>query len=123
MSSESISFYDEQGRITATLTSDPATVQLNREHADKPFVEGDYFGQPVYVAGGVVLAQPDNPAHLDGTVLRDLPVPCTITVNGVAYECLEDSAELAFIHPGTYTVQVQAWPHLDKEFSLVQDPA
>lgn len=47
-----------------------------------------------------------NPTTLDGMTLKNLPIPSTITIDGVAYECTDEEAELEFVYPSTYTVVV-----------------
>jgi hypothetical protein len=79
-------------------------------------------GQPKthYVKNGQSVARPANPAVLDGVTLKSLPVPCTITLEGVDHECTDDTCELSFSHPGTYPVKVSAWPMLDATFEVTQ---
>ncbi|MCT7656177.1 hypothetical protein MBH78_19185 [Oceanimonas sp. NS1] len=63
--------------------------------------------------------------HATGTVrvkgdypLNALPLPCTVTIEGVAYPCTEQPT-FEFAAPGNYLIQVDAGPrYLKKEFSL-----
>lgn len=118
----SISHYDQSGKITSVVKSDAQTMQYCIEHATSPFVMGEYYGDDVYVANGVVQARPANPAVLNGLELTGLPTPCTIHINNVAYPCSETSVELEFDQPMTYRVRVEAWPYMDKEFTLENPP-
>lgn len=117
-----ISFYNERGEITGAIGSDEAGILLNKERAEQPWVDGDWYGKDVYVADGEVRPRPANPARLDGMTLRDLPTPCTIHIGAQAYPCNDTVAELEFEHPGTYTVRVESWPYLDKEFEVENPP-
>jgi hypothetical protein len=71
-----------------------------------------------YIAGGVRLDRPVNPAKLAGARLSKLPVPCVITINGTRYDCADQSADLDFTYSGTYTIGVEAFPYLDAEFTV-----
>ena len=118
--------YDAEGRLFSRLILSPPpacivdarlALQLNGDGAaGVVYYEGDM--EEGYVLDGEVVARPANPARLDGLVLRDLPAPCEIGINGQPYKCNEDTAELEFDQPGTYRITVRAWPHLDKEFEI-----
>lgn len=50
--------------------------------------------------------------------LTTLPLPCTITIEGVAYEVTEQPT-FEFDLPGTYIIEVDAGPkYLKKEFEI-----
>lgn len=131
-----ISTYDDSGKITGVISGDQIVVQGIKDNPEFPhlnfisegipvppptainWVDGDWLGKPYYVSGGVITPQPENPAVLSGMELSNLPVPCEIKINGQTYQCADSTATLSFNQPGTYKVIVQAWPHLDKEFSI-----
>lgn len=69
-----------------------------------------------YVSEGTVAERPACPAQLDGLTLVDLPVPCTIIINGKEYECNDTTAELSFNLPSKYSIMVRAFPYLDGVF-------
>jgi hypothetical protein len=73
-----------------------------------------------YVKDGEVLVRPACPATLVGRVLENLPVPCTITIEGVVHDCTDDHCELEFSQPGTYSVRVSSFPWLDASFQVSQ---
>jgi hypothetical protein len=73
-----------------------------------------------YVASGALLVRPPNSATLDGMTLKNLPVPCTVTVEGVAHDCTDDHCDLSFSHAGTFAVTVSAFPMLDATFEVTQ---
>ena len=75
-----------------------------------------------YVCGGTLTARPVCPARLDDLVLSRLPSPCLITINERDYPCETSTVELEFDQPGKYHIVVQAWPYLDKEFTI-ENPA
>jgi hypothetical protein len=73
-----------------------------------------------YVREGEIISRPPNPATLDGMTLKNLPVPCTITVEGTAHTCTDDHCELEFTQPGAYDVIVSAFPARDATFEVTQ---
>lgn len=54
--------------------------------------------------------------------LKNLPLPCNITIEGVTYQCTEQP-DFEFDAPGKYTIAVDAGPkYLKKEFTLDYQP-
>lgn len=119
---ETVSFYDAAGRIVGVMSGPSDCIVATGQHNQHQWVEGGGDPETHYVAQGVLTQRPEIPAVLSGTSLSGLPVPCTITIGGVDYPCQESVAELAFDQPGTYRVIVQAWPYLNKEFSIENSP-
>lgn len=117
-----ISFYNERGEITAVLTGDTPVLNLTKELSEDPWIEGEWYGQPVYVLNGEVVPRPENPTTISGLTLSNVPVPAQVVIDTTVYETNVSTVELAFDYPGTHTVKVIAWPHLDKEFQ-VENPA
>lgn len=60
----------------------------------------------------------ENTAVLDGLVLKSLPIPCQIVIDGVKYMCEDGFAELEFVYPNTYQIAVQADYFKDKKFTV-----
>ena len=117
-----ITFYNERGEFTAVLTGDTPVIELTKELAEDPWIEGEWFGKPFYALDGEAVPRPENPTVLDGHTLLDVPVPAKVHVNKNVNDTNESTVELTFTQPGTYAVKVEAWPHLDKEFQ-VENPA
>lgn len=117
-----ITFYNERGEFTAVLTGDAPVIDLTKELSTDPWIEGEWFGKPFYVLDGEAVPRPENPTTIDGLVLSNVPVPATVMIDKTSYETNVSTVELAFDYPGTHTVKVIAWPHLDKEFQ-VENPA
>jgi hypothetical protein len=111
---------DAAGKITQRMSMP----RWMAEHQTPPeggilvFEDGDMDTD--YVKEGTVVPRPANTATLSGMELQNLPVPCTITLEGVDHECTDDTCELSFSHPGTYPVKVSAWPMLDATFEVIQ---
>jgi hypothetical protein len=119
---ETISYYLPNGAITGILKADPKSMELNKQVATDPYIDGEWDCQVYYVTNNQATLRPENPTTVSGQILENVPVPATVIVNGTSYETSESRVELGFSQPGTYAVKVVAWPHLDKEFS-VENPA
>lgn len=113
-----ISFYSSRGEITGVVSGDECMLSTTKELSEIPWVEGDFWGKPIYVINGEVTNRPDNPTTVSGQTLENVPVPTTVIINGTSYETNEPEVELGFSQPGTYAVKVVAWPYLDKEFVI-----
>jgi len=87
-----------------------------------PYVEGDY-GSGHYVVDGQVLPRPACPAGLDGSALTNVPAGSVIRINGQDYDCPDGgTVDLEFDQPGTYSIRVTGWPHLDGAFDYENPP-
>jgi len=93
---------------------------INHQQVDKEetLCEGTGHWSTHYVLNEVITLRPANSAMLNGMVLSNLPVPCTIHVNDSSYACSDTTADLSFTYPGTYLVRVEAFPHLDATFRV-----
>ena len=67
----------------------------------------------LYIDNDTLKVKPKQQTELTGTTLSNLPVPCTILINGTPYECDSDIVELEFDQPTTYTIRVESWPYQD----------
>ncbi|OVE49464.1 hypothetical protein [Chromobacterium violaceum] len=109
--------YDDAGRILQTGVASRENVEV--EFAlGKPLLQGEADPLTQYIAGGEVAPRPVNPAWLDGMVLRNLPVPCVLIVDGTSYDCDDTECELSFALPGLHHIQVEAWPARSATFEV-----
>lgn len=106
--------YDARGRILFVGSVPASMVELQ---GDNVYV-GDADPRRHWIDKGEVAERPDSPAVLAGSVLSQLPAPCTVWINGAAYLCTDTSAQLDFTYPGTYHVRVEAFPFLDATFTV-----
>jgi hypothetical protein len=111
---------DADGRILYHARMPYAMFPFQSPPPGGRFVVGFGSAETHYVKGDEVLERPASTAVLDGMTLKSLPVPCTITLEGVEHDCTDDTCELSFSHPGTYTVTVSAWPMFDAIFEVTQ---
>lgn len=119
---ESISFHNERGEIVGSLSGPKATIDVTKQHTDDLWVNGTHDGAVSYVQDGAVRARPEQNTTLDGHTLMHLPVPCIIHINETAYDCDDDTAELVLDQNTTYAVVVEAWPFLDREYTIENNP-
>ena len=114
----SIIEYDDTGRILQTGVASLENVEV--EFAlGKLLLQGEADPLTQYIrSDGVIEARPPNPARLEGLVLRDLPVPCVLVLDGAAYDCDDTECELSFSLPGLHHVQVEAWPMQSAAFEV-----
>jgi hypothetical protein len=111
---------DAQGRIYMSASMPRYMVDLQLLPTGGSLVLGTGSFDTEYVSDGQILPRPANSATLDGMTLRNLPSPCTITLEGQTHDCTDDHCELSFSHPGTFTVKVSAWPMLEAVFEVTQ---
>ena len=118
MKSSELTRYDPAtGRVVNKLTVPGEEVQQYLD-LDPYLVEGEADFLTDYVLNKVITHRPANPAVLTGKALTALPIPCTIKINKIAYDCKDDHADLNFVYPGTYTIVIVAFPFLDATFTV-----
>jgi hypothetical protein len=113
-------FADATGRITQCFWMPRWMVDIQTAPAGGSVVISDGHWETDFVKEGAVVARPANPTTLEGMMLKNVPAPCMVTVEGVDHACTDTTVELSFSHPGTYTVKVDAWPMLDATFEVTQ---
>jgi hypothetical protein len=111
---------DASGRISLNGTVPRFMLAAQPIPDGGSLVEGAGDPETQYVANGAIVARPASSAALDGMMLTSLPVPCTLTVEGVEHACTDNHCDLSFSHPGVYTVKVSAFPMLDATFEVTQ---
>ncbi|MCC9163133.1 hypothetical protein LNA76_07295 [Alcaligenes sp. MMA] len=114
----SITFYKENGRITGSLSGPPGVINANKELSSESWIEGKYSAETYYVFEGAVREREDMEVIFEGGVLKNLPIPCEISINNKIYRIDDGVAELVFDQPGIYSLKISAWPFLDKEFEI-----
>ena len=110
---------DADGRIVCTYRLSDEAFRANRH---KGLHAGLVDPSKHHYPRGVVRDRPAQDSTLNGMTLSGLPKPCTVLINGAAYDVDDGIAELSFNQPGTYHIVVRAWPYLDKEFDI-ENPA
>lgn len=86
--------------------------------AGETAIEGEADDAMHYIRDGLVTDKMAIAATLSGTTISGLPIPATVTVEGVRYDVTDGVAELSFNLPGTYQVKVEALHYLPKTFEI-----
>jgi len=110
---------DGDGRIVCTYRLTDEAFHANQH---KGLHLGQVDSSKHYYPRGIVRDRPAQASTLKGTTLSDLPVPCTVLINGTPYKVDDGTAELSFSQVGNYHIVVRAWPYLDMEFDI-ENPA
>jgi len=53
-----------------------------------------------------------------GALLRGLPIPCVVRIEGDEYVCEDGDIELSFEYPGSYTLRFEAHGYKDRELTV-----
>lgn len=107
--------YNASGEILCQGSAPEDIYQLNKHDR---MIEGTGNPQTDYVLNGVITPRPTQQTTLDGLTLNNLPQPCQLLIDGTAYDLDTPTIELEFDEPGTYKVQILAFPYLDMEFTI-----
>ena len=109
-----VTIYDKgTGEILSVSSISQESINLNPQYG---YVY-DRFGTTDnhYVVNGEIVERPPQQTTLTNSTLTNLPAPCTISINGTLYSCVDGTAELRFNQPVLYTIIVRAFPYLDFE--------
>lgn len=111
--------FDQEGRFLQTINGPLELVILPTVRArGARWAAGDYDNTYYLSAAGPV-PRPDMDIHIEGLTLSSVPPSCLVHINQQAYFCEDGGTiELEFDQPGTYTVRLECWPYLDKEFQV-----
>lgn len=126
MSKIHISIYNKIGRFIRNVYCPADAKNIQCEQGENWIV--GIYDDSYYMVDGVPAARPQMPGSLDtNTIAADasevatisnLPQPCTVTFKGQQYEVADGSFGFTVDIPGTFVVKVEAWPHLDDEFTV-----
>jgi hypothetical protein len=113
--------YDADGRIFVHgNTHDTSLSDLLATGANVIIGYGTATDHYVDLATRTICERQACPASMLGTNLVNLPVPCTIVIDGKPYACADDIAELSFNHVGTYSIEVHSIPYLTGYYTVTQ---
>ncbi|AOZ48850.1 hypothetical protein [Chromobacterium vaccinii] len=113
-----IEYEEETGRILQTGVASLENVEVEFA-SGKLLLQGEADPLTQYIrSDGVIEVRPLNPARLDGMVLRDLPAPCLLVLDGTSYGCDDGECELSFSLPGRHHIQIEAWPMQSAVFEV-----
>ena len=113
--------HDASGRILRYGDCQEETLDYQHKETGETILVGTgTFNDYVDIDSGTILSRPENPCNLNGSTLTDVPMPCTVQINGVDYEVDDEdnTLELDFTNPGVYKVVIKVFPYLDKEIEI-----
>jgi|LGVE01.1.fsa_nt_gb hypothetical protein len=120
-------FKTGSGRITGRVECPQSAVWSQVQNGEN-WVAGSANDLTQYVSGGLITDRPQMSGTLNKTTITangtdlatiaNLPQPCTATFAGKQYEVMDGSFEFTVDTPGSYTVKVEAFPHLPAEFTV-----
>lgn len=121
MSNSLITYIAATGEATSILHCSSSIVLLNLKEGESaiplPIGVVDIGGYYVAHELGTLVPKADY-------TLGTLPLPCTLTIEGVRYENVTTQPTFEFDAPGAYIIQVDAGPqYLKKEFTLDYQPS
>ena len=120
-------FDPRSGKINRVIIA-PFGVAQDQVQEGESWVDGHSDDLIHYVDGGLIVNRPTMPGTLNKTtitadstdtaIISNLPQPCTVTFAGQTY--LVEDGEFAFTAdiPGSYIVEVEAFPHLPATFTV-----
>jgi hypothetical protein len=113
-----VTVYDGvSGQIDRILTCTEADFDLNIGEGEV-YLEGRWSGATHYIEPVTL-----QPLEKQDYVLEALPLPCTITIEGVVYTDITAQPTFEFSAPGAYIIEVDAGPaYLKKEFTYDYQP-
>lgn len=117
-----VTYYEKDGRITGYAGGSPSNINLNKMMSSSLCVDGKYEETTHFIKDGKARPRPQMGTNLEGSRLKNVPIPSLITINGVEYPCNESEVALEFDQPGTYKIIISSWPYLDKEFTYENPP-
>lgn len=114
--------YDiDTGEITRSFFStDVEAIALNLQDGEQAIEVDASFTNP-YVLNGELAERPENPATLNGTVIENVPVGAVVSFDDQSFTVDDGTAELDFLFPGTYIVEVSCFPYVTKNFEVTYE--
>lgn len=99
--------YDGAGEIQQIVTCAPSQL-ADYLPPDGGAIAGAFSSDDYIIRENVPVTRPTAPVVIDGLILRGLPIPCVLVVEGQQYACDDGVAEIEFTHPGPYEVRIEA---------------
>ena len=118
MATKQIYIFNTSGLLLTTMMGTTATLNANVSEED---IVVYFEGNPqkhIYLKDGEITPLKENPTSLRDLTLSNIPIPATITINTETYEIEDSEIELEFDQVGVYTIRVESFPYLPKEFQI-----
>lgn len=82
------------------------------------WISGHWDEALYYVVDGCPVRRPGMAITVNGAVFSGLPNPATVRVGEESFEVPDGVAELSFMVPGTYRVEITAFPFQDSAYEV-----
>lgn len=105
------------GEIVGEVTCPESDIALNVK-AGEAYVDGFYSAFTYYIPNGVPTQKAVMSPVVSGQTISELPIPCTVYVDGTLYEVDDGVFEFSSPLPGPYKCIISAVPYLTTEVTL-----
>lgn len=120
---QTISRYIPQtGEILGPLHGLPEILELNRKMFPGEYIDGEFYPDTHYVKEGSAVPRPEMEIMVEGLQISNIPVPAQLYINHASYVVESSTVEISIDQPGQYTILIESWPYLPKEFSIENPP-
>lgn len=82
------------------------------------WISGHWDEALYHVVDGCPVRRPDMAITVNGAAFSGLPNPATVRVGEEVFEVTDGTAELTFMVPGPYRVEITAFPFQDAAFEV-----
>lgn len=111
----------DSGQITKNISCPEEMVSLQYNNETEDYLEHESVDDAsFYVANGTIEPRPQFEEVVSGTVISGLPNPTTVIAAGTVVVVSDGQADLTFSQVGTYAVQLQSFPYVDKVVEVTQ---
>lgn len=105
------------GRLRWTVRCPDFIVEVNIPPG-MSCVDGEWSPYSYFVFNGEPRERPAIEVVIDGHTISNLPIPCTVKIDGQRYEVDDGVMELDSNHPGPHTLSVEAFPYKPTKITL-----
>lgn len=81
-------------------------------------IEGRFDAAQMFIEDAHAIQRAQMEIVVDGNVLRNLPRPCVLKIEGQEYTVEDGVAEIEFAYPGPYSIKLTAQRFIDTEVIL-----
>lgn len=110
MISEFSAYDPNTGQIKWHLSCPTSMVDVNLP-SNLSTVEGLWEPNDFFVFDGEIRSRPDIEMVVSGHTVSNLPVPCTVRIDGQDYEIEDGAIEFESNHPGPHSLRIEAFPY------------
>ena len=110
--------YNTNGQILRTGSCGTDAVAAQVINPDEFVMSTIANDETEYVENGSVVPKKTIDAILTNNILTNLPVPCTVSIDGQVFSVTDGVLEFSIDQMGTYGIICEAINHLPKEYTV-----